>query len=111
MKNFLRALRHALPYRRRLVLSIFCAMCAAAFWGANFSSIYPVLKLLQDKQTPHEWVDKEIKEIQEEVQKYQHQIELKNVELDARKRQQEQKGSSPILEQQIRDDQPRLCLS
>ncbi|MGH7225742.1 MAG: ABC transporter transmembrane domain-containing protein, partial [Gemmataceae bacterium] len=104
MKNFLRALRHALPYRRRLILSIFCTMCAAAFWGANFSSIYPVLKLLQDKQTPHEWVDKEIKEIQEEVQKYQHEIELKNVELDARKRRQEQQGSSLPLEQQIRDD-------
>jgi subfamily B ATP-binding cassette protein MsbA len=103
MKNFLRALRHAMPYRRRLALSIFCAMCAAAFWGANFSSIYPVLKLLQDRQSPHEWVDIEIKKIQEKVEDYQHQIELKNAELEAHKQEQERKGSSPILEQQIRD--------
>lgn len=103
MKNFLRALRHAVPYRRRLALSIFCAMCAAAFWGANLSSIYPVLKLLQDRQSPHEWVDIEIKKIQELVEDYQGQIERKNAELENCKRKQEREGSSPFLEQQVRD--------
>ncbi|HTU21460.1 MAG TPA: ABC transporter ATP-binding protein [Gemmataceae bacterium] len=104
MKNFLRALRHALPYRRRLILSIFCAMCAAAFWGANLSSIYPVLKLLQDRQSPHEWVDEEIKAIQEKVEGYQQQIKSKNAELEEHKRRQAQPGAPAVLEQQIRDD-------
>lgn len=93
-----------MPYRPRLVLSILCAMCAAAFWGANFTSIYPVLKLLQEKQTPHEWVDVQIKDIREKVEGYQHQIELKNAELEAHIRQSQRPGAGQILEQQIRDD-------
>jgi ATP-binding cassette, subfamily B, bacterial MsbA len=108
MKNFLRALRHAMPYRPRLILSIFCAVCAAAFWGANFSSIYPVLKLLQDKQSPHEWVNIEINAIQEKVEDCQHQIELKNAELEDHKQQQARPGAPPVLEQQIRDDNREL---
>ena len=106
MKNFLRALRHALPYRQRLALSIVCAFCAAAFWGGNFSSIYPVLTLLQYKQTPHEWINKTIAKIQKEVAEYQHEIELKNVELEIKKREQreqEEQGPSLFLEQRIRD--------
>ena len=57
MKNFLRALRHAFPYRRRFALSVLCAAVAAVLWGANFSCVYPVLKLLNNKQTPQQWVD------------------------------------------------------
>ncbi len=103
MKNFLRALRHALPYRRRLALSIFCALCAAAFWACNFSSIYPVLILLQYKQSPHDWLNKKIEENQKIIADFQHQIEPKNAELEQRKREQEQKGPNPFLEQRIRD--------
>jgi subfamily B ATP-binding cassette protein MsbA len=106
MKNFLRALRHALPYRRRLVLSIICAFCAAAFWGGNFSSIYPVLTLLQYKQSPHEWINKIIAKFQKEVAEYQHLIELKNLELESKKqeqKEQEQQGPTPFLDQRIRD--------
>src|SRR5579884_3094134 len=103
MKNFLRALRHALPYRQRLALSIFCALCAAAFWACNFSSIYPVLILLQYKQSPHDWLNKKIEENQKIITEYQHQIELKNAELEEKKREQEQKGPNPFLEQRIRD--------
>jgi ATP-binding cassette subfamily B protein/subfamily B ATP-binding cassette protein MsbA len=57
MKNFLRTLRHAWPYRRRLVLSVTCAVLAAVLWGLNFTSIYPVLKLLHTGQSPQQWVD------------------------------------------------------
>jgi subfamily B ATP-binding cassette protein MsbA len=103
MKNFLRALRHALPYRQRLVCSILAAVCAAIFWGANFSSIYPVLKLLQDEQSPHAWIDQRIDEIQKKVAEYQREIDLKNTELKVRKEEQDQNGPSPILDQKIRD--------
>jgi ATP-binding cassette subfamily B protein/subfamily B ATP-binding cassette protein MsbA len=92
-----------MPYRRRLVLSIFCAICAAACWGANFSSIYPVLKLLQEKQTPHEWVEKQIEEIQKTVEDYQHQVDLKNDALQALHREPEHNGPSLLREQQVRE--------
>jgi ATP-binding cassette subfamily B protein/subfamily B ATP-binding cassette protein MsbA len=67
MKNFLRALRHALPYRRRLALSIFCAVCAAALWGLIFNSIYPVLTLLHKNQSPQQWVDLHIAGVEAEI--------------------------------------------
>src|SRR6185437_10337832 len=97
MKNFLRALRHAMPYRRRLVLSIICALCAAVLWGANFSSIYPVLKLLHTNQSPHDWVNERITEIEKSVNEYQHQVEQRTTELEAKKQELEQKGSSGFI--------------
>ncbi len=67
MKNFLRALRHAWPYRRRFAVSFLCAAMAAVLWGLNFTSIYPVLKLLNNNQTPHQWVDGCIAEVNGDV--------------------------------------------
>lgn len=57
MKNFLRALRYSWPYRYRLLLSVVCAMLAAVFWALNFTSIYPVLKILGTDQNLQEWVN------------------------------------------------------
>lgn len=71
MKNFARALRHALPYRRRLLLSIVCAVCAAVLWGLNFTSIYPVLKLLHTGQSLHAWIDECIANTQREIEDLQ----------------------------------------
>ena len=71
MKNFLRALRHAWPYRKRLALSVLCALMAAVLWGLNFTSIYPVLKLLHTNQTPQEWVDERIKLIETDLKKFE----------------------------------------
>src|SRR5205823_233424 len=60
MKNFLRALRYVLPYRRRLALSILCAFLAAILWGLNFTAVYPVLKLLTTEQSLQVWIDQSI---------------------------------------------------
>jgi ATP-binding cassette subfamily B protein/subfamily B ATP-binding cassette protein MsbA len=67
MKNFLRALRHVWPYRYRLIVSVFCALMAAVLWGLNFTSVYPVLKLLHTEQTPHEWVEERIENTARDV--------------------------------------------
>src|SRR4051812_33395615 len=75
MRNFVRALRHSWPYRGRLIISIVCALMAAVLWGANFTSIYPVLKLLQSGVSPQQWVDTSITSIQEEIDKYQTHID------------------------------------
>ncbi len=56
MKNFLRAMRMAWPYRYRTVLSVICALVAAVFWGLNFTAIYPILKIVGGKQNLQEWV-------------------------------------------------------
>ena len=64
MKNFLRALRHVWPYRRRFIVSVCCAALAAILWGLNFSCIHPVLELLTKEKTPRESVDASIAEVQ-----------------------------------------------
>jgi ATP-binding cassette subfamily B protein/subfamily B ATP-binding cassette protein MsbA len=110
MKNFLRALRHALPYRRRLGLSIFCALMAAVLWGLNFTSIYPVLKILHSEQTPHEWIDEQIKHLEREIRdNEQHIAPLTEKKAGLEKRLQEmnadprQADKTAPVEQQIRD--------
>ncbi len=67
MKNFARALRHAWPYRWRLSVSIVCAVLAAVLWGLNFTSIYPVLKLLHTGKSPQIWVDERLDAINLEI--------------------------------------------
>ncbi len=64
MRNFLRALRFAWPYRYRLGLSVFCALFAAAFWCLNFTAIFPALKILGTNQDLHEWVNASIAEVE-----------------------------------------------
>jgi ATP-binding cassette subfamily B protein/subfamily B ATP-binding cassette protein MsbA len=64
MKNFLRALRFAWPYRYRLILSLLCALMAAVFWSITFTAIDPVLKLLRHEKSLQEIINAEIKRIQ-----------------------------------------------
>src|SRR5687768_15676937 len=68
MKNFLRALKFSWVYRRRLILSLFCAMMAAAFWGLNLTAVYPVLKILGSNQSLQFWIDQKIDAAQAEIE-------------------------------------------
>jgi ATP-binding cassette, subfamily B, bacterial MsbA len=99
MKNFLRALRHAWPYRRRLIVSIICAVCAAVLWGLNFTSIYPVLKLLHTEQSLHEWVDGRITAIEKEIEELGAKIE----EANRKKQDLDRRPPSPVVDKQKRD--------
>src|SRR5262245_24126489 len=75
MKNYLRALRHAWPYRKRLVGSCAAALVAAMLWGLNFTSIYPVLKLLHTGQSLHQWVDGCIANTQKDIDGWQGRLD------------------------------------
>lgn len=81
MKNFLRAVRCAVPYRRRLAFSIVCALFAAAFWSLNIAVIYPALYILDTKENLHSWVEKKIEKTQGKIQARQQAIEQFNEEL------------------------------
>lgn len=76
MKNFARALRHAWPYRGRLVISFVAAVCAAVLWGGNFTTIYPVLKLLNTGQSPHQWIDQYIATAQLEAEAVEARVDV-----------------------------------
>lgn len=99
MKNFVRALRCAFPYRGRLILSVVCAMFAAVLWGLNFTAIYPVLKILGDDKNLHQWVDGEIasaKQASDELQVKADALLKTSHELD-------KKPSTPLIDKQKRD--------
>lgn len=69
MRNFLRTLKYAWPYRRRLAASVACALVVAALWSLNLSAIYPVLTILgtEKQQNLQQWVDGEIDKLQKEL--------------------------------------------
>jgi subfamily B ATP-binding cassette protein MsbA len=100
MKNFLRALRHALPYRKRLIASIVAASCAAMLWGINFTSIYPVLKLLHTGQSPQEWVDEQIEDVEKEITQLRKEIDP----LNEKKADYEHRPRNLFVEQVLRDN-------
>ena len=88
MKNFLRALRCAWPYRYRLGISMLCALAAAALWSLSFTTIYPVLTTLSREITLHDWADEEIKE-------YEARIRKKEAEREAPARRARELNSQP----------------
>lgn len=76
MKNFLRALRFAWPYRYRVFFSIVCALLAAAFWSLTFTAIYPVLKIIGSNQNLQQWVNTSIEKVQtDQIEPLQKEVE------------------------------------
>ncbi|MGL4553771.1 MAG: ABC transporter ATP-binding protein [Gemmataceae bacterium] len=75
MKHFPRALSFAWPYRRRLAVSLLCALLAAVLWGANFTAIYPLLKLLHSRQTLHECIDGYIDATKADIAKWSDEVD------------------------------------
>src|SRR5438552_2484660 len=67
MRNFIRALRFAWPYRFRLGASLVCALFAAALWSLNFTAIYPILKIFGSGDNLQTWVDKSIERCEEQI--------------------------------------------
>lgn len=62
MRNFRRSIWFSWPYRQRLVTSVLCALVVAVLWSVNLGALFPVLKLLRNQQSLHQWVDAEIAE-------------------------------------------------
>jgi len=81
MKNFLRALKFSWVYRRRLAMSLLCAVLAAAFWGLNLTAVYPVLKLLGSNMSMQDWIDQKIDATQKEIDLNSSDLEYKKKQL------------------------------
>jgi len=74
MRNFLRVMRFAGVYRKRLILSVFCAFMAAALWGLNLTIIYPVLTIFEKGMTLQQWVDERSEFHEKEINRYQTEL-------------------------------------
>ena len=75
MQNFRRAINLALRYRGRLAISLVCALFAAALWGMNIGSLYPILQLVDKKQNLQEWVDTKLTDVQGDITKHERAID------------------------------------
>jgi subfamily B ATP-binding cassette protein MsbA len=67
MKNFLRALKYAWPYRGRLCLSLVCAFFAALLWGLTFTGVKPVLEILMERRSLATCADVKILELEKAI--------------------------------------------
>ncbi len=76
MRNFLRALKLAYPYRGRLILSLLFAFCAAALFGLNITFVYPVLKMLGSDQNLQQWADASIDDLDRQIAKDEADLQL-----------------------------------
>jgi ATP-binding cassette subfamily B protein/subfamily B ATP-binding cassette protein MsbA len=109
MRNFLRALGHAWPYRHRLVLSLAAALAVAALSVGSLSSIYPMLTILADGKTLQQWVGEEIEKADAVANDPGRQaaIDRDREAIDAIK--QTQDTAQPFIAQELLDRTSRLA--
>ena len=60
MQDFIRIGKYVWPYRRLFVWSVICAIIVSAFWALNLSIAFPVVKVLFQNDSLHDYVDSEI---------------------------------------------------
>jgi ATP-binding cassette subfamily B protein/subfamily B ATP-binding cassette protein MsbA len=79
MRNFVRALRFAWPYRGRLFFSILCALLAAALWSLTFTAIYPVQKILGSDKNLQQYINDSIRQTNDQIVDLQREIDRLSV--------------------------------
>ncbi|MCP4170363.1 MAG: ABC transporter ATP-binding protein [Fuerstiella sp.] len=58
------------PYRKRIFLSVICAVLVSALWSLNLSITYPIVRVLFENDSLHTYVDTEIVGIEAEIEKF-----------------------------------------
>src|ERR1700722_5458065 len=67
MKNFVRLVQFAWPYKVRFGLSVACAAMVAVLFFAELGTVYPLLHILFNKEDPQLWVSEKIDDLQVEL--------------------------------------------
>lgn len=62
MNSIGRLIPYIWPYRQRLILSTLLGVFVALLWGANLSAAFPVVKLLLERESLHEYVAKNVED-------------------------------------------------
>ncbi|MEO2018631.1 MAG: ABC transporter ATP-binding protein [Fuerstiella sp.] len=58
------------PYRKRIFLSVICAVLVSALWSLNLSITYPIVRVLFENDSLHTYVDTEIVGIEAEIERF-----------------------------------------
>lgn len=90
MSSLTRLLPFVWPSRRRLFLSFGFAAAVAILWGANLSVVFPVVKVLLERQSLPEYVQVEIDKAEKEISDYQRDVRKFDFELAQCKDQQKE---------------------
>src|SRR4249920_9361 len=80
MNNFRRAIKLALRYRGRLIVSLICALLAAALWSLNIAAIYPVLQVVEKKKNLQEWSDGKLSDLNQQIAEKERLIDASSIE-------------------------------
>ncbi len=67
MKNFVRLVRFAWPYKTRFALSVGCAAMVALLFFTELGAVYPLLHILFDSQNPRAWINQRIEKSDESI--------------------------------------------
>lgn len=70
MQQLLRIGAYAWPYRRRLFLSVACAVLISALWSLNLSITFPIVRVLFENDSLHANADREIAALKTEIADY-----------------------------------------
>ncbi|WP_165076087.1 ABC transporter ATP-binding protein [Paludisphaera rhizosphaerae] len=68
MKNFVRLVKNAWPYRYRFGVSVACALMVAFLSVMELGAVLPVLKILINNDNPQRWISTKIDSIAEAVE-------------------------------------------
>src|SRR5439155_17305401 len=101
MKNFLRGLRCAWPYRGRLAMSFVCALIAAILWGSTFTAVSPVLRILDSKNNLQSWAEDRLLETEKKIKEINAALVEPKRERDELISQQPKKN--PMRDKRLRD--------
>lgn len=60
MKPFFRAVGYSLRYRWTIVGAFLCSLIIAVIWSASITTVFPIVKIVLEKETAKTWVQHEI---------------------------------------------------
>ena len=81
MTDFFRAVKIALRYRLNIAMIVFSSLMIATLWGGNIGAIYPIIEVVFENKTLHEWADDQLAELHEKNSTSQALVEAKQQQL------------------------------
>ncbi len=82
MKNFSRALRGALKFRWTMAGAFFCGLMVALLWGGNLGVVYPVVEVVFQGESPHDWIDEQVDESRKRCVAIEKEIDERAQQID-----------------------------
>ena len=80
MNNFWRALKVTFKYKWNIVGIVLSSLCLALCWGGNIATVYPLVQVSFQGDTVSSWLEKEVVNQKERVEKLRSERDAINEE-------------------------------